>query len=142
MADGIVVTRTFTTPRDRVFDAWTTPEQFSVWFGTSSTDIPIESVEMDVRVGGAWKADMHLPEGHVIRWVGEYVVVDRPGRLVFTITDNPDDPAREPVSVLFEDIDGTTVMTMSQTGAGFSEAQLEQTVIGYNAFFDDLEKLL
>jgi uncharacterized protein YndB with AHSA1/START domain len=142
MADGIVVTRTFTAPRDRVFAAWTTPEQFSVWFGTSSIDVPLESVEMDVRVGGAWKADMHLPEGHVIHWVGEYTVVDPPAHLVMTITDNPDDPAREPLSVDFDEVDGTTIITMRQAATGFSEAQIEQTVIGYNAFFDDMEKLL
>jgi len=142
MADGIVVTRTFAAPRERVFAAWTAPEQFAVWFGTAAIDVPLESVEMDVRVGGTWKADMHLPEGHVIHWIGEYTVIDPPERLVMTITDNPDNPTREPVSVVFDEIDGATVMTMSQEGAGFSEAQLEQTIIGYNAFFDDMEKLL
>jgi uncharacterized protein YndB with AHSA1/START domain len=142
MTVGLTITRTFAAPRELVYDAWTTPEHFSVWFGTAAVDVPLETVTMDVRVGGTWTAVMNLPEGRVINWLGEYTEVDPPSRLTFTLTDDPSNPAREPVSVVFKEADGGTEMTLTQGGGNLSEEQYAQAVIGYNAFFDDLEKLL
>lgn len=142
MTDGLTVTRTFASPRERVYEAWTRPEQFSVWFGTRAIEVPLETVSMDVRVGGVWSAVMHLPEGAQISWVGDYTELDPPARLVLTITDRPDEEARGVVTVTFDDAGGSTVMTMTQTGGDFSEEQVAATIVGYNAFFDDMETLL
>jgi uncharacterized protein YndB with AHSA1/START domain len=54
---------------------------------------------MDVRVGGKWNAVMHVPDGNTIHWVGEYTEVDPPRRLAFTMTDEPSQPAGEPITV-------------------------------------------
>lgn len=142
MADGITITRTFDAPRALVYAAWTTPEQFAIWFGTDAVDIPTESVTMDVRVGGSWTATMHLPDGPTIDWAGEYTEVDPPARLAFTMTDVPQRPGREPITVdLVETADGTR-MTMTQSGGHLTEEQYEQTKIGWNGFFDDLAEVL
>ncbi|MEF2976015.1 SRPBCC family protein [Subtercola sp. YIM 133946] len=142
MTDGITIVRTFPFSRELVYGMWTTPEHFAVWFGTDQVEIPIDSVSMDVRVGGAWAATMHLPDGNLINWVGEYLEVDPPVRLAFTMTDDPANPAREPVTVSLVAVDGGTQMTMTQSGGNLSEEQYAQTVIGYNAFFDVMEGLL
>ncbi|UFS58468.1 SRPBCC family protein [Subtercola endophyticus] len=142
MTAGITITRTFAAPRDLVYAMWTTPEHFSVWFGTDAVEIPLDSVAMNVEVGGDWKATMHLPDGNQINWVGEYLEVDPPARLAFTMTDDPSNPAREPVTVTLVEVDGGTEMTMTQSGGNITEEQYAQTIVGYNAFFDVMQKLL
>jgi len=145
--NGLTINRAFAAPRERVFAAWTTPELFSVWFGTDAVDVPLETLNMDVRVGGSWSAVMHLPDGNMIHWVGEYLEVAPPSRLVLTITDNPADSARGTITVELTQPAGATgpamtEMTMTQTGTGLTDAQLAQTRIGYNGFFDVMEELL
>ncbi|MBG6054062.1 uncharacterized protein YndB with AHSA1/START domain [Salinibacterium sp. CAN_S4] len=140
MTDGIVVTRSFASTPDEVFSAWTTPAHFSEWFGTS--DIPVDSVTMDVRVGGTWAASMHLADGNTIDWMGEYTEVDRPARLAFTMTDTPADDAREPVVIEISAVEGGAQMTLSQAATDFGPEQIAATAAGYNLFFDDMESVL
>ncbi|WP_424531726.1 SRPBCC family protein [Sphaerisporangium viridialbum] len=142
MTDVLTVTRTFAASRELVYEAWTRPEHFSVWFGTEAVDVPLDTLSMDVRVGGAWNAVMHLPDGNKIQWVGEYTEVGPPERLAFTMSDDPSNPARVPVVVVLAEVDGGTEMTLTQTGSGFTEEQHARTVAGYNGFFDAMEKLL
>lgn len=142
MTDGLTITRTFAAPRELVYAAWTLPEHFSVWFGTEAVEVPLETLSMDVRVGGTWNAVMHLPDGSTIHWNGEYTEVDPPERLAFTMSDDPSSDAREPVTVVLAEVAGGTEMTLTQTGGNLTEEQYAQTVIGYNGFFDAMEKLL
>jgi uncharacterized protein YndB with AHSA1/START domain len=104
--------------------------------------VPLDTLSMGVRVGGAWNAVMHLPDGNTIQWAGEYIEVDPPERLAFTMSDDPSSPSREPVTVVLKEVDGGTEMTLTQTGGNLTEEQYAQTVIGYNGFFDAMEKLL
>ena len=142
MSDVLTVTRTFTAPRELVYEAWTKPEHFSVWFGTDAVDVPLETISLDVRVGGAWKATMQLPDGNQINWVGEYTEVEPPERLSFTMTDEPGTPAGDPIVVTFADVDGGTEMTLTQPVGDFGQEQIDATIMGYNGFFDSMEKLL
>jgi uncharacterized protein YndB with AHSA1/START domain len=142
MTDSLTVTRTFNAPRELVYEAWTKPEHFSVWFGTDAVDVPLDTLSLDVRVGGAWNAVMRLPDGNQIHWVGEYTEVDPPERLVFTMTDDPAHPAGEPVVVVFAEVAGGTEMTLTQPGHGMSKEQIDATIMGYNGFFDSMEKVL
>ena len=142
MSDTITVTRTFAATRERVFAAWTTPEQFSAWFGTAAVNVPLETLSLDVRVGGQWSAVMHLPSGDTIDWVGEYVVVDEPARLVLTMTDEPGADAGAPITVDFAEVDGGTQMTLVQPAGDFSAEQQAATAAGYAGFFDVMEQLV
>ncbi len=54
---GISITRVFAAPRERIWAEWTTPEAFADWYG-GEVEIPLDTVEMDVREGGYWKATM------------------------------------------------------------------------------------
>ncbi|GGO36171.1 SRPBCC family protein [Deinococcus humi] len=142
MTDGLMITRTFTAPPERVYAMWTTPEHFTFWFGTEAVEVPLDSVVMDVRVGGKWRATIQLPDGHLIYWTGEYTEVDPPYRLAFTLTDQPSLPATEPVVVMLKEVSGGTEMTFRQPRHGFSDEHLERTREGYNGFFDAMEKQL
>ena len=79
MAEGISITRVIRAPRERVWQEWTEPERFADWFGAPGGEIPLETVTMDVRPGGAWRLTMYAgPQRHEIKWKGEYVEVVPP----------------------------------------------------------------
>jgi uncharacterized protein YndB with AHSA1/START domain len=142
MSVGLTITRTIAAPPERVFAAWTTPEDFAVWFGSDGVEVPVETVSMDVRVGGRWTAVMNVPDGSVIRWHGRYTEVDPPRRLAFTMDDDPDKDSTEPVVVTFAPAAGGTEMRLTQPRDGLTDAQLARTLLGYNAFFDAMEILI
>jgi uncharacterized protein YndB with AHSA1/START domain len=140
-SDGTTITRTFAAPRELVFDAWVTPEHFATWFGGSGVDVPADTVSMDVRPGGLWKATMVIGNGVPdMHWLGEFVEIDRPAKLVLTLSDRPE--ARELVTVILTEVDGGTEMVFSQTGGHLSPEEYERTAAGWNTFFDALDTLL
>ena len=139
---GFTITRTFAAPRELVWEVWTKPEHFSVWFGTDEVDVPLDELSLDVRVGGGLRAAMHLPDGNVIRWEGEYTEVERPSRLAFTLTDEPGVDPGMPITVDFADVGDATEITIFQARHGFSDEQVQLTIDGYQSFYDSMEKLL
>jgi uncharacterized protein YndB with AHSA1/START domain len=143
MADGIAITRIFDAPRERVWREWTEPERFADWFGGPTAEVPLSSVSMDVRVGGAWRATMFAgPARHEIHWKGEYREVDAPRRLVLTFSDQPGDDAFELVTVELVDLgDGRTEMRFEQRG-GMSPDQYDRAGRGWSGFFDRMEERL
>lgn len=79
----IVMTRVVDAPRDLVFEAHTSCEHMSNWWGPRRYDI--ESCEIDFRPGGAWRIVHRGPDGeeeHGFR--GEYREIVRPERIVWT----------------------------------------------------------
>jgi uncharacterized protein YndB with AHSA1/START domain len=135
---GLAITRVFDAPREAVWREWTEPERFADWFGGSEAEVPLNSVAMDVREGGRWRATMFFG-GREIRWTGEYREVDAPERLVLTLCDRPDDGRFELVSVVLTDLgDGRTEMRMEQRG-DMTDAQYRASEQGWGKFFDQLE---
>jgi uncharacterized protein YndB with AHSA1/START domain len=140
---GITIKRVFDAPAEQVFKAWTEPEQFAHWFGGPESEVPAESVVMDVRPGGAWRATMFAgPDRREIPWKGVYREVAEPERLVFTLSDQPGDE-HEVVTVMLTDLgDGKTEMVFHQGGGGLDEAGYEQAKAGWGVFFDALAEAL
>ncbi len=137
---GMSVTRVFDAPRERVWREWTQPEAFADWFGGAESEVPLESVAMDVRPGGAWRATMFAgPDRREIRWKGEFREVDEPERLVFTLADRPGD-RYELVTVVLVDLgDGRTEMQFEQRG-GMSPEEYERAKTGWGGFFDRIDE--
>ena len=142
MADYFSVTRTIPAPRELVFEALAKPEHFAVWFGTAEVDVPQDRLSMDVRPGGSFRAVMHLPDGNLIHWAGTYVEVHPPSHVAMTLTDQPGDDAGLPVVFDLKAVDGGTELTVRQDRADFSDEQVAATIAGYNAFIDDIEKVV
>jgi uncharacterized protein YndB with AHSA1/START domain len=134
---GVTMTRIFRAPRELVWKEWVEPERFADWFGGSESEIPLSTVSMDVRPGGAWQATMFAgPERHEIHWRGEYREVVEPERLVLTFCDQPDDDLYELVTVVLTDLgDGRTEMLFEQRGQLPLE-QYERAESGWSSFFD------
>jgi uncharacterized protein YndB with AHSA1/START domain len=141
---GISITRVFDAPRERVWEEWTEPERFADWFGGTQSEVPLSSVSMDVRPGGSWRLTMFAEPGRrEIQWAGEYREVAPPARLVFTVTDEPGEDARELVIVVLTDLgDGRTEMHFQQRGGGLSAQEYERAAQGWSSFFDRIAERL
>lgn len=133
----MTITRVFDAPREDVWREWTEPERFADWFGGSQSEVPVSTVSMDVREGGALRATMFAgPERREIQWKGEYLEVAQPGRLVFTLSDEPGEEGYELVAVTLTDLgDGRTEMLLEQRGTMTPE-QYDRAGQGWSSFFD------
>ncbi len=80
----MVVTRHFDAPVRLVFDAWTKPDLFQLWWAPKSMGVPILSCEMDVRTGGGYRIAFGQDEAHSMAFFGKYLEVVVPSRLVWT----------------------------------------------------------
>jgi uncharacterized protein YndB with AHSA1/START domain len=140
--NGMTMRRVFDAPRERVWKEWTEPARFADWFGGVQSEVPLSTVTMDVRPGGAWRATMFAGPGrHEIHWKGEYQEVAEPERLVFTVSDQPGD-VYELVSVVLTDLgDGRTEMLFEQRGHMQPE-QYERAKQGWASFFDRIDERL
>jgi len=77
------LTRTFSAPREKVFRAWTDPEELKKWWGPPGYSTP--TADVDLRVGGAYRFGMmELPDGEVFYLAGTYREVRPPEKLVYT----------------------------------------------------------
>jgi uncharacterized protein YndB with AHSA1/START domain len=74
----LVLRRTFTAPRQRVFRAWTEPQALQNWFRPRGLKMTIR--KLDVQVGGSFHFD--LGDGNSI--VGTYLHIAPPEKLVLT----------------------------------------------------------
>jgi uncharacterized protein YndB with AHSA1/START domain len=140
---GIAITRVFDAPRERVWREWTEAEAFADWFGGPEYEVPRSSVSMDVRPGGGWRLTMFTgSERREIQWKGEYREVVEPERLVFTVSDRPDEDEYELVIVVLTDLgDGRTEMLFEQRGH-MAAKQYERAREGWSHFFDRIEQRL
>jgi uncharacterized protein YndB with AHSA1/START domain len=143
MAEGFTMTRVFDAPRELVWREWTEPERFADWYGGSAADIPLDTVEMDVREGGQWRATMFYgPDRREIRWHGEYHEVVPLERLVFAVSDQPGEDAYELCTVTLVDIGGGgTEMRLEQRG-GQTPQGYEAAKKGWGVFLDRMAERL
>ncbi len=142
MTDGFTVTRFIAAPRELVWEAWTKPEHFSVWFGTEAVEVPLDSLVLDVRPGGKMAAVMVLPDGNRMNWHGEYKVVEYPSRIEYWLSDGPPIDGLDPVITTFTEVEGGTEVSLFQPRYGFTDEQMDATAAGYNSFYDALEKVV
>jgi uncharacterized protein YndB with AHSA1/START domain len=81
-AETVRINRTFPAAPDAVFRAWTDPAEFKAWW--QPRPYRTAAVEMDVRVGGAYRVAMRHPEGAHQYLFGVYREVRSPDRLAMT----------------------------------------------------------
>lgn len=80
---GFTLRRILNAPRDLVFQAWTEPAHL-LWFFNPSMPRPSEPIEVDLRVGGAWRVKMVINEDLQYVTGGVYREIVPGERLVFT----------------------------------------------------------
>jgi uncharacterized protein YndB with AHSA1/START domain len=121
-APEFTISRTFDAPRQRVWDAWTQPEQMAKWWGPKG--FTVVYVKMDLRAGGTYLYCIRSPEGIEMWGKFEYSEVSAPQRLVFAnfFSDanggvtrhpySPNWPLKTHSTVEFDEQDGKTTLTL------------------------------
>jgi len=95
-------------PPTRVWAAWTEPAHFAAWFGATP-----ESVALDVRPGGAWRATPVTPTGLARPLTGTYGDVLEHRHLV-TYVDATDRDTPDAMDLRLLDLDGRTRVVLTQ----------------------------
>jgi uncharacterized protein YndB with AHSA1/START domain len=109
--DQILITREFDAPRHLVYRAWTTPELIKRWWaGRRGT---VTSVEIDLRVGGAWRYVMQANPGFEVAFHGEYREIVPDERLVLTeVFEGAPGVEASLQTVTFTEVNGRTTLRM------------------------------
>lgn len=144
-SSGVTITYTFDAPRDKVFEAWTDPNQFSQWWGPKGFSAPLDKVSLDVRPGGEWRAPIVSDDDSSVEipFSGTYKVIDKPNKLAFTVTDPAEDQETADVTTLIlTDLgDNRTELAFNQAGE-MTEEGLAELTAGWGQFFDKLNEYL
>lgn len=105
------VTRLILAPPERVFAAWTDPEEVRQWWGPKG--VSCRSAVIELRVGGSYEIENVLADGSILRIGGEFEVVEAPKKLVYTWSVNGATAAAELVTVFFENHPAGTEITIA-----------------------------
>jgi uncharacterized protein YndB with AHSA1/START domain len=138
----VLITRIFDAPRERVFRAWTDPDEVAQWYGPAHVDTPREKIRIDLRVGGRYELTMVQPDGAEFTIGYDILELVEPELIVLRSDPKPEMGMPTPLIVRVElhDHGAKTRMTLSDSPyppqvRGHAEA-------GYNAAFDKLEALV
>jgi uncharacterized protein YndB with AHSA1/START domain len=105
----IVMTRVFDAPRDLVFEAHSSCEHMSNWWGPRKYEFA--SCQIDFRPGGTWRIVHRGPDGEEYGFHGEYREIVRPERITWTF-EFEGFPGQVSVETLeLEEHDGKTTIT-------------------------------
>lgn len=80
----LVVRGEFNAPPELVWKAWTDPAQVKQWLGGADEEMTVESVSMDLRVGGKFRIQMRKSDGEYFTAAGTYLEVNPGARLAHT----------------------------------------------------------
>ena len=106
----LVVTRAFDSPASAVFEAWTRPELFRLWWAPKSMGASLSACEIDARTGGGYR--ITFGEGaESATFFGKYLEVTPPSRLAWTNEEADDAPV---TTVTFEDEGERTFLVLSE----------------------------
>jgi uncharacterized protein YndB with AHSA1/START domain len=136
---GYTITRVYDAPRALVWRAISERDLFARWFG-AETELEIH--EWDFRPQGLWRGTMTY-EGTEIPWVGKFVEIDEPSRLVLAISDEGEVKDTDDVIIYdLADHGDRTELVLSQRGGGLTDEQYEQAREGTAGFLDELAKVV
>jgi uncharacterized protein YndB with AHSA1/START domain len=133
---ALVVRRTIRAPVERVFAAWTQPDQLRRWWGPKTVVCP--RADIDLRVGGEFRIANQFPDGKVVWISGEFELIEAPVKLIYTWRLGSEEAAAERVTVNFQRKgDSTEVVVIHERIA--SRAARDQHEQGWLGCLDGLE---
>lgn len=108
------MSRMFNAPRERVYQAYTDPAAISQWWGQRDSETVVD--KSDVRPGGEWRyIQKHPDQGAEYAFKGEYREVVPNERIVNTFEFEPMPGHVVVDTVVFEDVDGQTKVTVTSS---------------------------
>ena len=111
----IVTVRMLDFPKEKVFEAWSNPDQLKVWWGPKGFSNTFEL--FDFRPGGQWKFVMHGPEKGNYKNECEFLEIDEPDLIYLKRLTQP----------------------LFQVCATFEEIEKGKTKLTFRMIFDSVE---
>ena len=139
----IAITRVFDAPRELVFKAWTDPDHVAKWFGPAGFDVPRDSVEIDLRVGGRFNLRM-VKAGSGMEHGLRYEIVEllEPELLVLKSEPMPEVGLHHSTLTRVELREEAGKTRMTLTDGPYTEEGGRGAGAGWEGAFDKLEALL
>lgn len=140
----LIIKRTISAKRERVFEAWTNQEIMSKWFICGAGQAIVSN---ELKLGGSYQTKMVFDAAHgcektgensVIR-SGEYLEIIPPEKIVFTW--KADSIADSLVTVELVDLGDSTELTLTHELLD-TEKSREEHNFGWNGCLDNLENSL
>ena len=130
-------------PRSRAFAAWTQPSDLMYWFAPG--DMQVESVDVDLRVGGAFRWAMKGPsprtgqDMHIV-FTGEYLDIETNKLLRFSWQSEGTPEDTTLVTVAFNDVEGGTEIALTQERIATRDVY-NRNKMGWSSMLDKLATL-
>lgn len=135
---SITIIRKFNVPVEKVYAAWTDPQQLMQWFGPG--EVTCKQAEIDFQVGGQYRVHMVTENGeHIV--LGEYKEIIPNQKLQFTWAWMHDDSPETLVTLTFKENAGTTTLTLLHEHF-VSKESADRHHYGHSGGLDKLEKIL
>jgi uncharacterized protein YndB with AHSA1/START domain len=136
----ILITRIFDAPRERVFKAWTDPDQVAAWYGPAHFDTPRDRIHLDL--GGRYELTMVQRDGGA-EFAISYEIVElvEPALIVLRSDPMPHVGMHEPTITRVEFIDHGTKTRMTLSDGPYPDGR-DHAEAGWTAAFDNLAALV
>jgi uncharacterized protein YndB with AHSA1/START domain len=135
---SLTLSRIFDAPPGVVFDAWVHPAHIRRWY-PSVPDAPGTEAVVDLRPGGSYRISWLGDDGSRYTEAGEFIEVQPPARLVYTMRFEDDFPEQfeSRVTVVFAESGGKTRLEL--THEGYPSAEMRDAhERGWPSFLDRL----
>jgi len=138
----VLITRIFDAPRERVFKAWTDPDQVAAWYGPEHFDTPRDRIHIDLRVGGRYELTMVRHDG-AGEFAINYEIVElvEPELIVLRSNPMPEVGMHEPTITRVEFINHGTKTRMTLSDGPYAAGR-DHAEAGWTAAFDNLAALV
>lgn len=159
MSEKFEISRLFTAPRQRVWDAWTKPEQLGRWLTPPGATAEVKHFEL--KPGGYLHTKLTAPDGSLSWGKNSYREIDPPSRLVWEqgFSNEAGDFVQAPfpmpwprtmlTTILFDDAGSDTRVTLTWEPINASKEELESFAQmlssmtgGWTGTFDQLDAFL
>jgi uncharacterized protein YndB with AHSA1/START domain len=138
---SLVLKRRLKAAPEKVYQAWTHPEQMTLWWGVNAESKKKPVAEADLRVGGRFRVQFwgKDDEHHAVSGIYREVVPNR--KLVFSWAWQSTPERESQVTIDLNPVTDGTMLTLTHEQF-FSEKARDDHRVGWEQGLDNLERLL
>ena len=138
---SLTLTRRLNAPPEKVYAAWTNPQQIARWFGPARVKAGTEQASIDARIGGSYRVAFDMEDGAHAEVGGVYRELVPNQRLVFSWAWHSAPERESLVTVVLKPDGEGTLLTLTHEQF-FDQAACDGHQRGWSGALDKLEGLL